>query len=126
MRLVGTALRCGSANGPVKRERPNARAPLKIIGMCVQVCAVLYYLVCRCRQQQLEALCTVSPTGARVASDYAAPSMQCLESVPHRDMQLSTVGVASGLELRPVSTPLSREVRIRLRKSRRPQVPVPL
>ena len=48
---------------------------------------------------------------------------QSLESVPHRDLQLSSsVGVASGLELRPVSTPLSREVRVRLRKSRIPQV----
>ena len=49
-------------------------------------------------------------------------SLQSLESVLHRDLQLSAVGVASGLELRPVSTPLSREVRVRLRKSRRPQV----
>lgn len=48
--------------------------------------------------------------------------VQSLECIPHRDLQLSRVGVSSGLELCPVSTPLSREVRVRLRKSRRPQV----
>jgi hypothetical protein len=104
-------LQCGGVSRERRRESQvgyetgRDRAALSVSRWSSdEMCAVLYYLVCRCDQSQLYILHT------------------SLESVPHRDLQLSSsVGVASGLELRPVSTPLSREVRVRLRKSRRPQ-----
>ncbi|CAI8019627.1 hypothetical protein GBAR_LOCUS11786, partial [Geodia barretti] len=104
-------LHCGGVSRERRRESQvgyetgRDRAALSVSRWSSdEVCAVLYYLVCRCDQSQLNILHT------------------SLESVPHRDLQLSSsVGVASGLELRPVSTPLSREVRVRLRKSRIPQ-----
>ena len=99
--------------------RPSIIVQFYTIFLRTQVCAVLYYLVCRCDRFLLNFLHTVSLSPSQWPLALLSLS-QSLESVPHRDLQLSSA--VSGLELRPVSTPLSREVRVRLRKSRRPQV----
>ena len=60
------------------------------------------------------------------SSNLVSSSLQAMESVPHRDFiaQAQTKHPSSAPAFLPLSTPLSREVRVRLNRSRRPQVGV--